>query len=65
MRRGVEMGVEIVRPRHRNPPDDDDGGPNHWSVGCATRMATPSWSPALMEPPTAPGAPALDLRIGL
>src|SRR5271167_3729562 len=29
------------------------------SVGCATRMATPSWSPALMEPPTVPGAPLL------
>ena len=24
-----EMGVEIVRPRHRNPPEGE-GGPNHW-----------------------------------
>lgn len=27
MQRAAEMGVEIVLPRHRNPPD---GGPNHW-----------------------------------
>ena len=27
--RADEMGVEIVRPRHRNPPDGK-GGPNHW-----------------------------------
>ena len=27
--RSREMGVEIVLPRHRNPPDGD-GGPNHW-----------------------------------
>ena len=26
--RAAEMGVEIVLPRHRNPPDE--GGPNHW-----------------------------------
>jgi catechol 2,3-dioxygenase-like lactoylglutathione lyase family enzyme len=30
MKRAAEMGVEIVLPRHRNPPDDDNGGPNHW-----------------------------------
>jgi catechol 2,3-dioxygenase-like lactoylglutathione lyase family enzyme len=30
MKRAAEMGVEIVLPRHRNPPDDDDGSPNHW-----------------------------------
>lgn len=29
MRRVDEMNVEIVRPRHRNPPEGD-GGPNHW-----------------------------------
>jgi hypothetical protein len=29
MQRVNEMGVEIVLPRHRNPPDGD-GGPNHW-----------------------------------
>lgn len=28
-KRSVEMNVEIVMPRHRNPPDDS-GGPNHW-----------------------------------
>lgn len=27
--RPMEMNVEIVLPRHRNPPDGD-GGPNHW-----------------------------------
>jgi catechol 2,3-dioxygenase-like lactoylglutathione lyase family enzyme len=30
-RRAKEMGVEIVKPRHRNPPDGD-GGPNHWEI---------------------------------
>jgi catechol 2,3-dioxygenase-like lactoylglutathione lyase family enzyme len=29
MQHAAEMGVEIVLPRHRNPPDGD-GGPNHW-----------------------------------
>jgi catechol 2,3-dioxygenase-like lactoylglutathione lyase family enzyme len=28
--RAAEMSVEIVLPRHRNPPDDPGGGPNHW-----------------------------------
>lgn len=28
--RAKEMGAEIVMPRHRNPPDDPNGGPNHW-----------------------------------
>jgi hypothetical protein len=27
--RAAEMGVEIVMPKHRNPPDGE-GGPNHW-----------------------------------
>jgi catechol 2,3-dioxygenase-like lactoylglutathione lyase family enzyme len=27
--RSAEMGVELVMPRHRNPPEGD-GGPNHW-----------------------------------
>lgn len=27
--RAQEMGVEVVLPRHRNPPDGN-GGPNHW-----------------------------------
>ena len=29
IQRANEMAVEIVMPRHRNPPDGD-GGPNHW-----------------------------------
>lgn len=27
--RATELGVQVVMPRHRNPPDGD-GGPNHW-----------------------------------
>ena len=27
--RASEMAVEIIMPRHRNPPEGD-GGPNHW-----------------------------------
>ncbi len=29
VQRSTEMNVDIVIPRHRNPPDGD-GGPNHW-----------------------------------
>ena len=29
MVRGAEMNAEIVMPRHRNPPEGDNG-PNHW-----------------------------------
>ena len=29
MSRAASMGVEIVMPKHRNPPDGD-GGPNQW-----------------------------------
>jgi catechol 2,3-dioxygenase-like lactoylglutathione lyase family enzyme len=29
--RAADLRAEIVRPRHRNPPDGD-GGPNHWEV---------------------------------
>ena len=29
VQRAAAMGVEMVMPRHRNPPDGD-GGPNHW-----------------------------------
>jgi catechol 2,3-dioxygenase-like lactoylglutathione lyase family enzyme len=29
MLRVKEMNVEVVNPRHRNPPSGD-GGPNHW-----------------------------------
>ena len=30
MDRAAEMKVEIVMSKHRNPPDDENGGPNHW-----------------------------------
>ncbi len=30
LERSKEMGVEIVLAKHRNPPDDPGGGPNHW-----------------------------------
>jgi predicted enzyme related to lactoylglutathione lyase len=29
VQRSTEMGVSIVMPKHRNPPDGS-GGPNHW-----------------------------------
>nr|AUN37508.1 hypothetical protein [uncultured bacterium] len=29
--RSQEMNVEVLLPRHRNPPDGD-GGPNHWEI---------------------------------
>lgn len=29
--RAKRMQVEVVLPRHRNPPDSD-GGPNHWEI---------------------------------
>jgi catechol 2,3-dioxygenase-like lactoylglutathione lyase family enzyme len=28
--RAMEMGVEIVMPRHRNPPEGSGGPPIHW-----------------------------------
>ena len=31
VRRATEMDVDVVLPRHRNPPDGD-GGPNHWEI---------------------------------
>jgi len=31
VQRAAEMAVEIVMPRHRNPPEGD-GGPNHWEI---------------------------------
>jgi catechol 2,3-dioxygenase-like lactoylglutathione lyase family enzyme len=30
MQRAAEMGVEMVLPKHRNPPAPENGGPNHW-----------------------------------
>src|SRR4051794_19727535 len=29
--RAEEMKIEVVLPRHRNPPNGD-GGPNHWEI---------------------------------
>jgi catechol 2,3-dioxygenase-like lactoylglutathione lyase family enzyme len=29
--RVAAMGIEVLLPRHRNPPDGD-GGPNHWEI---------------------------------
>jgi hypothetical protein len=29
--RAESMGVEVILPLHRNPPDGD-GGPNHWEI---------------------------------
>jgi catechol 2,3-dioxygenase-like lactoylglutathione lyase family enzyme len=29
LQRSVELGAQVVLPRHRNPPDGK-GGPNHW-----------------------------------
>ena len=31
LERSSQMGVEIVIPHHRNPPQGD-GGPNHWEI---------------------------------
>jgi hypothetical protein len=28
--RAEEMNVEVLMPRHRNPPPPEEGGPNHW-----------------------------------
>jgi catechol 2,3-dioxygenase-like lactoylglutathione lyase family enzyme len=28
--RAEAMEVEVVMPRHRNPPPPEEGGPNHW-----------------------------------
>jgi len=29
--RASEMGVTVLKPKHRNPPDGN-GGPNHWEI---------------------------------
>src|ERR1035441_4916186 len=54
--RAEAMGVEVVKPRHRNPPTGD-GGPNHWECwfrdpnGYVIVLASPdgsadgSWKP--------------------
>lgn len=31
LQRAADLSAEIVLPKHRNPPrEEDDGGPNHW-----------------------------------
>ncbi|HEV2209475.1 MAG TPA: VOC family protein [Verrucomicrobiae bacterium] len=30
--RAERLKAEIILPRHRNPPDNPDGGPNHWEI---------------------------------
>lgn len=30
--RALELNAEIILPRHRNPLDNPDGGPNHWEI---------------------------------
>ncbi len=59
LRRAVEMDVDVVLPRHRNPPDHD-GGPNHWEIwlrdpdGYVVVLVSPdgtadgTWRPDLM-----------------
>ena len=56
MSRAAEMKVQVVLPRHRNPPDGN-GGPNHWECwlrdldGYIVVLASPdgsadgSWKP--------------------
>lgn len=49
LRRAESLGAEIVKPRHRNPPDGN-GGPNHWECwmrdpeGYTVVLASPDWS---------------------
>lgn len=57
LERANGMGVEVVLPKHRNPPDEPNGGPNHWEVwlrdpdGYGVVIASPygtadgSWKP--------------------
>src|SRR5262245_57686711 len=42
--------AEVVKPCHRTPPSGD-GGPKHWSAGCAIAMASPLFWPARTDPP--------------
>jgi hypothetical protein len=49
--RAKEMKAEVLKPRHRNPPDGD-GGPNHWEIwlhdpnGYTVVLASPDGSAA-------------------
>ena len=59
--RAQELGAEVVRARHRNPPEGD-GGPNHWELwlrdpdGYTVVLASPygtadgSWKPGPSGP---------------
>jgi catechol 2,3-dioxygenase-like lactoylglutathione lyase family enzyme len=52
--RSIEMGVEVMLPRHRNPPDGN-GGPNHWEIwlkdpdGYTVVLASPDGSAGKMD----------------
>jgi catechol 2,3-dioxygenase-like lactoylglutathione lyase family enzyme len=52
--RATAMNVEVVLPRHRNPPDGD-GGPNHWELwlrdpdGYKVVLASPDGSAGQVE----------------
>src|SRR5438270_954185 len=67
MPRAAEMSVDIVLPRHRNPPDGD-GGPNHWEIwlrdldGYKVVLASPDGTAAgEWHPPPENAGPALPL----
>lgn len=61
LERAAAMGVEMVKPRHRNPPEGD-GGPNHWEcwmrdpdgytvvVASPDGSATGAWQPNANTP---------------
>lgn len=58
LERAAAMDVEVVLPRHRNPPDGA-GGPNHWEIwlrdpdGYTVVLASPdgtadgNWTPGM------------------
>jgi catechol 2,3-dioxygenase-like lactoylglutathione lyase family enzyme len=52
--RAMEMGAEVMLPRHRNPPDGN-GGPNHWEIwlkdpdGYTVVLASPDGSAGKMD----------------
>jgi hypothetical protein len=58
--RAEEMQIEVIHPRHRNPPSGD-GGPNHWECwlrdpdGYTVVLASPDGSAGgSWRPPTNP-----------
>ena len=61
--RAERMGVEIVLPRHRNPPEGE-GGPNHWEIwlrdpnGYVVVLASPDGTAdGTWRPPAKPAGP--------